>query len=265
MKAIGSVLVAVITAGFLVPVLVLASGPKTFTGTVTGFSGNQIIFSTTSAAKYSADSGNAQLTRKNGIAMNLSEMIVGDKISVTGTLWGDNSISANFIIDQTLYTHISTFTGKISTINTLNNSFTMDSKTYGTQTIQTNNFTSYYKNNSAATFKDLITGMTATVKAQWDRSNANLTAMTVNGTYRLINIYFTGSLQAKNGSAFTIIGNGNVIYGVDLTNATLQSKNNKTMNLNEFNTGDTLHVWGQHLSGSVAIVGTKVKDYSVTK
>lgn len=265
MKVISRVLAAVLAAGFLVPIMVWAAGPKTLTGVVTAFNGNQITFAATSAAKYTADSGSAQLTRKNGVAIKLSEILVGDKISVTGTLWGDNSISASFIQDLSLYTHTSSFSGKISSINSADNSFVMDSKTYGSQTIHTNNFTTYYKNGSSATFKDLILGMTASVKGQWDRSSVDVTAMTVNGSYRLIDIYFTGTLSIKNGTAFTVIGNGNVIYGVDASGATLQSKNSKPMSLGEFNVGDSLRVWGKHLSGSVAIMGTQIKDPSVTK
>jgi hypothetical protein len=255
---------AIITC-LLIPLCGLAAGSKTFTGTVTGFSGNQIIFSTASAAKYAADTGSAQLSRKNGAVMLFPEILVGDKIEVKGTLWGDNSISASSVRNLSLYTHTGTFTGKISTINTADSSFVMASKTYGNQTIHTNNFTSYTKNGSGATFKDLVLGMTAKVKGVWDRNNTNITATTINGTYRLINIYFTGTLSIKNGSAFTVIGNGNVIYGVDVSGAVLQSKNGKPMQLGEYNVGDSLRVWGKHLSGGVAVVGTQIKDSSITK
>jgi hypothetical protein len=265
MKGIRGLVTAVLTVGFLVPFFSLAAGPKTFTGTVTGFNGNQMIFAATSAAKYAADTGSAQLLRKNGAAMKFTEILVGDKVEVTGALWGDNSISAATIRDLSLYTHTGTFAGKISSINPVDGSFIMASKTYGNQTIQTNNFTSYSKNGSVATFKDLIIGMTASVKGMWDRSNTSISATVVNGSYRLIDIYFTGKLSIKNGSSFTVVGNGNVIYGVELTGAALQSKNGKPMPLGEFKLGDSLRVWGKHLSGGVAITGTQVKDSSVTK
>lgn len=265
MKKVCLALAAATAVCFLVPLTSFAATPKTLMGTVTNFVGNQIIFAATSAAKYTADAGNAQLLRKNGATMQLSEILIGDKIEVKGTLWGDNSISAASIRDLSLYAHTGTFSGKISSINTTDSSFVMDSKTYGSQTIHTNNFTSFTKNGSSATFKDLILGMTASVKGQWDRNNSNISALTVSGTYRLISIYFTGSLSLKNSSSFTVIGNGNVIYGVDLSGATLQSKNGKPMQPNEYNVGDSLRVWGKHLSGGVAVVGTEIKDSSVTK
>lgn len=265
MKKVWLVQAAVLVAGLLLPVISFAAAAKTLTGVVVGFNGNQIIFATTSAAKYTADPGSSQLLRKNGAPMQLSEILVGDKIEVQGTLWNDNSISPTSIRDLSLYAHTGTFTGKISAINTVDSSFIIDSKTYGSQTIHTNNFTSYKKNGSMAAFKDLILGMTAQVKGMWDRSNVSITATAVNGSYRLINIYFTGSLSQKNGAAFTVIGNGNVIYGVDVSGAALQNKSGQVIQLSTFNLGDSLRVWGKHLSGSVAIVGTQVKDSSVTK
>lgn len=257
---LGLGIIAIACAAF--PLAGLAAGPKTLTGTVTGFSGSQIIFSATSAAKYSADAGNAQLLRKNGAKMLLSEIIVGDKIEVKGTLWNDNSISAASIRNLSLYTHTGTFSGKISAINTADSSFTMDSKAYGKQTIHTNNFTSYAKNGSGATFKDLILGMTSSVKGVWDRNNAIIIATTINGTYRLVNIYFTGTLSINAPGSFTVIGNGNVIYGVDISGAVLRKKNGKPMQVDEFYLGDSVRVWGKHISGGVAVVGTQIKDMS---
>jgi len=242
------------------PNISLAQAPKTLTGVIKGFNGSQIIFQATSAAKYSAEVGSAQLTRKNGVAMQLSEFLIGDKIEVTGTLWADNSVSATSVRDLSLYTHIGTFSGKISAINTTNASFTMDSKTYGSQTIHTTNFTSYTKNGSGAAFNNLILGMTASVKGVWDRSNQNITAMAVSGTYRLIDIYFTGTLTMKSNNSLTVVGNGNVIYGVDVSGATLQNKNGKTAQFWQYTPGDVLRVWGKHISGSVAITGTLIKD-----
>jgi hypothetical protein len=258
-------LATTLAAGILVPLIGLAAGPKTITGTVISFNGNQIIIFTTSAAKYSVDTGSAQLSRKNGAAMLLTEILVGDKIEAIGTLWNDNSISAASVRDLSLYAHTGTYTGKITTINTPDSSFVINSKTYGNQAIHTDSFTSYTKNGSSATFKDLILGMTASVKGVWDRNKADIAATAVNGIYRLIDIYFTGNLSVKNGPSFTVIGNGNVIYGVDVSSATLQSKNGKPMSLADFYIGDSVRVWGKHLSGSVAIVGTQIKDSSITK
>jgi hypothetical protein len=259
------VLVFIISFYLLLPAIASASTQKTLTGVVTAVTNSGITFTNGTAAKYSAELSAATLMRKNGAPMQFKEVIAGDKIKVIGTLWNDNSFSVVSLTDLSLYAHNSSFTGKITSINTTNSSFTMQSKAYGTQTIYTNSFTSFSMNGSIATFKDLALGMTEKVKGQWDRTNSQIVASTVAETYRLISIYFTGSLSMQTGSSITVIGNGNVIYGVDLSKATLLSKNNLSLLITDLKPGQLLRVWGKHLSGSVQIAGVKVVDSSVTK
>jgi len=255
----------ILLAGLIMPITGFAATAKTFSGTVIAINGSQIIFSTVSAAKYAADAGNAQLTRKNGAAMQFSEILIGDKVQVTGTLWADNSISAAAIKDMSLYAHSGTFTGKIAAINTTDSSFVINSKTYGSQTIHTNNFTSFSVNGFNSGFQNLALGLTAAIKGVWDRDNTNVVAASVGASFRMIAIYFTGTLSAKNGLALTVIGNGNVIYGVDVSKASVLNKNGKPLPLGQYNLGDVLRVWGKHISGMVAVTATEVKDTNVTK
>lgn len=259
------VFVAAVIISYSVPMSGLAAGLKTVSGTVTSIANGQIMMSTVSAAKYSAELSSAVLTRKNGASMQFSEILVSDKVTITGTLWADNSISAVSLRDNSLYAHSGTFTGKITGINPPDASFVIQSKTYGTQTIQTNNFTSYSKNGANSGFQDLQLGMTATVKGVWDRSNANITASNIIGTFRMIDIYFVGTLSAKNGASLTVIGNGNVIYGVDVSQAKILNKNGKAVPLTQYISGDTLRVWGKHISGMVAVTGTEIKDMDIGK
>ena len=107
--------------------------------------------------------------------------------------------------------------------------------------------------------------MSATVKGAWDRTPAYISAREVNGTLRLVNIDFVGTLFMKSDTSLTVVGNGNVIYGVDITKAKFQNKNGKILNFSRINLGDTLRVQGKHVSGSVKIIGSAIKDTSVTK
>jgi len=261
MKKILFVLIAV--SFLLAPLTGLAATPKTFTGTITKIVGSQLIINTTSAATYAVEVSNAQLVRKNGMAMNFSEFFVGDKIEAKGTLWGDNSVSAVYVRDALLYAHKGTFTGKVTGINPANLSFTLQSKANGDQNIQTNNFTSFSKNGSSSGFNNIELGMSMTVKGIWDRSKTNVVADIVDGSFRLINIDFTGILSMKNGNSLTVIGNGNVIYGVDVSSAVTQNKNSSPLAVAQYKIGDSVHVWGKHISGLVQITGTKVKDTSI--
>lgn len=256
----------VLSVVFLViPNASMAAQVKTVIGTVSQVYGNQVVFSAVSGAVYRAEIGNAVITRKNGASIQLSEILIGDKVEVKGTLWPDNSISAVSLKNNSLYTHNSTFSGKISSINTLDSSFVMYSKTNGDQTIFTNSFTMFTVNGKTVGFKDLQIGITVSVKGVWDRAKTKVVASKVAGTFRLININFTGNLYMKSPTALTIIGNGNVIYGVDISQAVLKSKNGKIMNVSDLRMGDSLKVWGKHMSGSVQVVATKVTDTSVMK
>lgn len=252
MKKICSLAILAVVVFFVLPKISLAVGAKTYTGSVVKISGSSIIFSNSNAAKYSAEIGNATLVRKNGAGMQLAEVLPGDKVEVKGTLWGDNSISATYVRNMSLYTHNGSFSGKITEINPVNFSFTLLSSKYGNQTIYTDSLTVFKKNSSSATFKDLEIGMSMSIKGAWDRNTVKISAREVSGTLRLISIDFTGTLFAKSNTALTVIGNGNVIYGVDVTKAKLQNKNGKTLNLSQLNMSDTLRVSGKHISGSVA-------------
>lgn len=245
--------------------IIQAVSVKTYTGSVVSVSGSTVVFSNSNAAKYHADIGNAILVRKNGATMSFSEILVGDKVEVKGTLWGDNSIGASALRNMSLYTHNGSFSGKITEINPADLSFTLQSTKYGNQKISTDNLTVFKKNSSASTFKDLELGMSMSIKGAWDRSTSKISARQVSGTLRLISIDFTGTLFTKNDSAFTVIGNGNVIYGVDITKAKLQNKSGKTLSLSRVNLGDTLRVQGKHVSGSVKVIGSVIKDTSVLK
>lgn len=247
------------------PLEAAAATVKTFSGTVTRIYGSGIYFTTASAASYSADIANAALLRKNGASMQFAEILVGDKVEVKGTLWADNGISPLYIKDLSLYAHKGSFSGKIIGINTADLSFILQSKAHGDQNIHTNNFTAFTKNGKNSGFVNLELGMSATVSGVWDRTSTNVIASNIAGSFRLIDIYFTGTLSIKNGSALTVVGNGNVIYGVDAGKAKVLSKNGKPMALDEYRLGDTIRVWGKHISGMVAVTASQVKDASVSK
>ncbi|MBI5530013.1 MAG: hypothetical protein HY918_00745 [Candidatus Doudnabacteria bacterium] len=265
MKKIYSLACGAVVMFFVLPGIILATGTKTITGYAQKISGSTVVLASSNGAKYSAEVGQATLTRKNGAPMRLTEILVGDKVEVKGILWGDNSISASSLRNMSLYTHNGSFSGKITEIDPWSQSFTLQSSKYGNQTIKTDSLTVFKKNGSSSTFKDLELGMSMTVKGAWDRSTTVIAAREVNGTLRLINIDFTGTLTMKSDGAITVIGNGNVIYGVDITKAKLQNKSGKTLSLSLFNLSDTIRVQGKHVSGSVKVLAETVKDLSVTK
>lgn len=250
---------------FVLPITVHASSPKIYTGTVIGIDGSQVIFTATTAAKYIADVGNAKLVDKYGYTMAFDEILIGDKVQVTGNLWGDSSISAANLKDLSLYTHNATFTGKIATIDTWNSNFVLQSKLFGSQTINTDGFTVFKKNGKTSSFSELQIGMSETVKVQYKRSKQDAIAKVADGTARLIDVDLTGTVLMKGTASLTVQANGLIIYGVDISQSTLKNNNNKITTFQQINIGDSVKVTGKHLSGSVQVFASAVKDVSIAK
>ncbi len=242
-----------------------AATSRTFSGRVTNISGNEIMFVTASGAYYNVQTQSVGLVRRYGAPMLVSEMLVGDKVQVTGLVFSDNKITASLIKDISLYTHTGTVSGKIAIVNPLLRNFTVINSQRQTLTIQTDSTTAITKNGGYATLGDLSTGVTVSVKGTWERSSLNVRAMTVKATVRLVNIYITGNLVMKGPGSMTVVGNNNAIYGVILEHAQLQSKNGKPMLMTEFNMTDKVRVWGKHISGVAEIYASLIKDTAVNK
>lgn len=238
---------------------------KIVTGKVTGIAGTQITFLVGSAAIYMAQAENVILARKNGTGMQFSEILLGDKIEVSGLVRQDNTIAASYIKDLSLYAHTGTASGKVGTINVSAASFTLVNKERGVQNIHTDGYTVFKKNKIYAALADLEPGMGVSVKGSWERNGTDVFAKEVQATQRLIDIYFTGSLMVRGNTALTVVSENNVIYAIDIANAQLQSKNGKPMTAAQFNMSDALRVWGKHVSGSPQIIASRVKDANISK
>ncbi len=264
MKKIGTAGLMALAITCLLPATATAAVQQTLAGTVTHTWGNQIAFKAGSGAVYVAETSKATLMRKNGTPMQFSEILAGDKIEVSGTLWPDNSMNAATVRDLSLYTHTGTFNGKITQVDASTSSFLLQSSQFGTQTIHTDSYTMFKVSGSNGGLRDLQTGMNATVKGIWDRSNSDIKATDVQATMRLVNIDITGTLTMKGDGWMTVVAN-NVIYSVDISKAKLQKKNGKSATLNQFNYNDTVRVQGKHLAESPAITATSVKDMSVLR
>lgn len=243
----------------LVPFGVLAS-PKemVFTGTVTGKAASRVVVKTARGVVYSPDIGNAKLYRRNGTSMATEEIMPGDKVEVKGTLWDDNSFSAQYLKNMALYAKNSTFSGKIVSVNPSQGKFILQTSQYGLHNITTDQLTSFKKNSKNASLNELEAGMTAQVKGAWERSRENIQAKSVDAKLRLVSIEFAGRLVLKSPAGITV-ASGNALYGVDISSAKLQNKAGKTVNWNNFEIGQEVKVKGKHPSGDVKVMAESVR------
>lgn len=238
---------------------------KTLTGIVSKAYGVQVSFRVRTGAVYMADTSYASLARKYGSAMTFAEILPGDKIQVTGKVWEDNSISAAAVKNLSLYPHNTTFSARVTTLDPYNFSFHMESRAHGLQKVQTTSLTSFTMNGSPSGLVNLEPGINVKVKGTWERNKSEVSASAVEAKVRLINIEFTGPVKGTLGLALTVIGNGNVIYGVDASGARIVSKNNKPISVQEIRLEDMVRVADKHRAEDTKVIAKKIKDLSIKK
>lgn len=259
------IIITTIFVSFFIPHVSLANSgqEKSLTGTVTKLYGNQVLFKTANAVVYAAETSSTLLVRKNGTPMHYTDFVVGDKIEVRGRVWSDNSVSATYMRDLTLYVHNGTFTGKIVGIDQTTSTIALQGAQYGVQTIHTNLQTVYMKNSSIVPMQNIVVGMSATIKGTWERTRSHVTAREVRATVRLLNIDVTGQLVLKDGLALTVVSDG-VLYAVDASTAKVKSKNNKSMTVPDLALS-TVRVQGKHIQESPHITASTIKDLTTIK
>jgi hypothetical protein len=244
----------------LLPLTSLAAAPQVYTGIITGILGFQLQFSTASGAYYSVQTQNTPLTTRYGSPMQVTEIITGDKIQVTGLVRPDNSIAASLVRDMSLYAHNGTFTGKIISLSPVSGYIVINSRQWGAQTINVSPATAIQKNSAGCTLADLTAGMTLKVKGSWERSNKNVTATSIQAIIRLVDIEITGHLMVRGQNALTVVGNNNAIYGISLAGTALFNKKNQPITVGQLGMDDILRVTGKHISGSTEIMASNIKD-----
>lgn len=229
------------------------------TGMVTQIRGGQVTIRASTAVSYFIDTATTTFQRKNGAPMQYGEIIMGDKLEVTGWIWGDSSISATNIRNLSLYAHNGTFSGRVTSVDHTAQLFTIQNNTYGEQAIFVQSLTSVRKNSASALFRDIELGMTATVKGVWERSRAHVIAKDVRLSFRLLNIDITGQLAMVHGTALTVVANG-VMYAVDASHAKLLNANNKPLAAEKLVAGGRVRVKGKHIAERPHITAVSVKQ-----
>lgn len=242
------------------PLPAKAGGATIFSGKVTAIVGTEVSFSTASAAYYNMQTQNISMQRRYGSAMQISEMMIGDRIEVTGLLRPGNEIAATLVKDLSLYTHTSSVSGKIITINPLAKTIGITNSKHQNQTVYLDNITTITKNGAYATIADLSPAMAVSVKGTWERSSTDIHALTFKATVHLVSIYITGALMVRGADFITVIGSNGPIYGVDIANSQVLDKNGKPILISNIDMDHTIRIWGKHISGTPEIIASKIKD-----
>lgn len=253
--------------GFIIPGLCFAAEiapkQKTVSGIVTQAYQNILVVKTSSAANYTAQTWQAKLIKKYGAEMKFGEILVGDKIEIKGLVWPDNSINAELVRNMSLYPHSGTFSGKVDSVSLNGLGFKLQTASYGLLNVQGDVFTIYKKNNTSSRLSDLEPGVSVSVKGLWERDKTNIFAKQVLVTVRLVNIEISGTVSMTMPGGISVVANGGVIYGVDISGAAFQNKNGNKISAAELKVGQQVKVKGKHISGKSQIFASGVKNMSV--
>ena len=231
---------------------------STVTGTAASINGTSLILSGSSSTSYTVDASAAKVYRKYGAAMQVSDIQTGDTLQVYGTING-TSITAKTIRDQSQQQKNGTFTGTVSSIN--GSSFALATKNRGDQTINTDSSSVFKENGqSSVSIGNVTVGENIIASGLWD-STANTVAAS-NVTIVVKNGTVTGILQSISGDILTVSPKNasTTVYTVDATNAKLIRRYGATMQLSDYQTGDTLAVSG--IINGLNITAKTIRDQS---
>jgi len=265
-------------------------------GTVSAINGNTITVAATkgfslnspATTTYTVDAANATVT-KNDAAGTVASIIVGDSVSVKGTISG-NTMTATSIRDGQMMNRGQGIFGTIATVN--GNTLTVTGK-QGFQNADSTTFTvdatnaKITKNNAAATVSGILVGDTVTIQGTMSGSNVTATtiwdgvtpgrgqgkgiekpqtapspAITGNGQPVV-----AGTISTISDNLITITNKSNVTYTVNATNAKITQGQN-TIQVSGLKTGDSVVVQGtvngQTVTASSIIDQTRLAGSTTT-
>jgi hypothetical protein len=230
-----------------------------YTGVASNISGTTLTLTSSDGTVYSVDASNVQTTRKYGASTQISAIQNGDTLNVRGTLSGSD-ISAVYVRDTSLQAKNGTFSGTVTALNSP--SFTLQSTSRGSQTVNTDSTTVFNENGKTDSngISDIMVGSKVIVTGVWDSANSNITASKINLILRTQTV--SGTFAGLSGNTITLDSSdsSSTVYTVDATSAKVTRKFGGTMQLTDIQTGDSLSVRG--LVDGTNVTASAIRDMS---
>lgn len=306
-KYIYPVIFLTLVGSFLGTAIVLAEGgdnlgqgaeaqvvPAPVVGVVTAINGSNItVVSTKSLPKgqkstttYIVNATNATII-KNGVASTLSNIAVGDLVTVQGTVTGTNVVATTIRdikigggandqerIMPNIVGKVSAINGKILTVIIQNKNNPTSSTTFTVDATDAK----ILRGETQITLNDVAVGDTVVIQGavtgtnvvatqirdgkvgngKNEQNNNNQALLKIQGNGQPV---IAGTISAINGSTLTVV-NSNVTYTVDATHATIYRGGN-TIQLSGVNTGDLVIVQGT-VSGTSVSASTVIDQSKPT-
>ena len=234
--------------------------PQTFrTGKITSISDMNFVMHATDGIDYAVLPADAKFLYQNGAIMNPSILQVNDTIKVRGML-SNISINAVQVYDQSVRLHTASYLGTVQTLGT--NSFTMQNKRVGTQTISISSSTIFHMGTLPSTLANIAPDQIITVTGTWDRSNTTVMATKVMVKVSKINL--RGTVVGKIDDKLIVNGSDGKNYTVTVTGAKITSQHNTIILPDDIQLNHELKISGNRLTGSDSIFATKIQDLTFT-
>lgn len=211
---------------------------------------------TTAGRIYDAEVSGAVLQRKNGLAMELSELRAGDVVELAGSVWSDNSMTVTRLRNVSLHPHSATFTGKVVEMDLGQALLRFHTTAYGEQQAHIGPTTTIQVKGATSSISSIAPGMSVIVKGTWERSRNDVVARSIVATYRLLNITIVGEVVGQVGSDLTVAADG-LPYAVHVQGVSVRG-----MPAGQPLTwlmGRRVRVTGKHRAESLELVATTVR------
>ena len=248
-------------------------------GTVSAISGNSITLTGSNNTTYTVDATSAKFMGGSfGSTQTLSNVQVGDKLMVNGTITG-TSVAAKTINDISLQQR-TVFSGKVTAVN--GTTITMTGRNNTTYTVDASAAKltkGFGKNAATISAGSMAVGDMVMIGGSLNGTSITATAINDMGAPRAVpaggrgthvtrgnqqglrgNMHM-GTVTAVNGTAITITGRNKTTYTVDASAAKLTKgfgKNATTITVSSITVGDTIMANGT-LTGT-SIAATTVND-----
>lgn len=125
---------------------------------------------TRNSTDYVVDYSGARLIRKYNATANVSEILVGDYVKVFGKITGTNVV-AKKVKDLSIQRFNGKFNGTIKSIDTINQTFVLQTNRRGDQTVEVLATTKIRYKGAVKSFSDLAVGNWVIIKGTWNSTH----------------------------------------------------------------------------------------------
>ena len=208
-------------------------------GTITATSGSSLIVHADDGGVYTVSTLQAKLENKDGISINLSDLKIGDRVRLNGSIAG--TLSADLVRNISLETK--SFEGRIEALGS--GSFTLITRDLDFLTVNVSGATKYFRDDKETGFFELRAGTLVKVTGIYNPTAKTVAAseMKIRGETEARTFLGRATSEVKDGS-FLLVVRGLDLKTVFVSSSTIYLKNGNTTASSDVKFGTLVRVSG---------------------